>query len=69
MWLLVFAYECVFVCIQIEAGGMIQMLLMIHDTEPTMIKPMAGTMEMPTTTNNIKTGTHINLCNQCFCAC
>lgn len=34
---------------------MIQMLLMIHATEPTTIKRMAGTMEMPTTTNNIKT--------------
>lgn len=69
MWYRLCSYECVFVCTQIGAGGMIQMLLMIHATEPTMTKHMAGTMEMPTTTNNIKTGTQIHLCSQCFCTC
>lgn len=51
-------------CIQIGAGGMIQMLLMIHATKPIMIRHMAGTMILMvtevTTTNNIKTGTLIH---------
>lgn len=60
-------------CIQIGAGGMIQMLLMIHATKPTMIRHMAGTMTLMvtevTTTNNIKTGTLIHPSNKSFFTC
>lgn len=69
MWCFYFFLMGLCLCMQIRAGGMIQMLLMIHATKPTMIRHMAGTMtlmvtekERRITTNNIKTGTFIHPC-------
>lgn len=67
---LLFSYCCVCLCTQTGTGGMIQMLLMIHATKPTMIRHMAGTMTLMVTevtiTNNFKTGTLIHPYNNFF---